>query len=93
MTNCRQIALFFLLAPGTPWFLSTIRLPDGDEEAQEGSGPTVTFRGVGNPDEVDSLREEVDRLNNDSKLALMVEGGRVVRPSPLIQESGVWERE
>jgi len=85
--------VLFLLSPGfdTPWLPSTLHLPE--DENHNGSRHAITFRDVEEQSEADSLRDEVTRLNNDSNLASRVESGRVMRPSPLIQESGVWERE
>jgi len=92
LTDCEQVVLF-LLSPGfdTPWLPSTLHLPE--DENHNGSRHAITFRDVEEQSEADSLRDEVTRLNNDSNLASRVESGRVMRPSPLIQESGVWERE
>lgn len=83
-----------MLSPGfdTPWLPSTVRLPE-DDNARNGSRPAITFRDIEDQGEADSLRDEVTRLNNDSNLASRVESGRAIKPSPLIQENGVWDRE
>lgn len=88
-----QVALFFLLSPGseTSWLPSTLRLPE--DEGRVGTRPAITYRDVEDQEGADSLRDEVNQLNNDSDLASRVEGSRIVRPDPLIQEGGVWERE
>jgi hypothetical protein len=50
------------------------------------------YRDVEEEEVADSLREEINQLNNDSSLATRVEGGRTVRPSPLVPESNIWTR-
>ncbi|KXT14520.1 hypothetical protein AC579_9560 [Pseudocercospora musae] len=77
----------------TSWLPSTIRLPIEDTQSSDRQRPALLFRDVENDGEVDSLREEVARLNKDSNLATHVEQGRV-RPSALIQEhENGWTRD
>ncbi|CZT22912.1 uncharacterized protein RCC_08619 [Ramularia collo-cygni] len=87
-----KVALFLLSSSfDTAWLPSTVRLPEDQNRA--GNRSAIAYRDVEDQGEADSLRDEVTRLNNDSDLAYRVEGGRIVRPSPLFQESGVWNEE
>ncbi|KXT07456.1 hypothetical protein AC578_553 [Pseudocercospora eumusae] len=76
----QKIAIMLLVVPVvlfvTPgfgfdasWLPSTLRLPTEDNQSSDRSRPALLFRDVENEGEVDSLRDEVARLNKDSNLA------------------------
>ncbi|EME48649.1 hypothetical protein DOTSEDRAFT_162315 [Dothistroma septosporum NZE10] len=96
-----QVALFLTLGGETEgWLPSVVRLPrDGEREVRV--RPAITYNDM-DEDVIardgDSLKEEVGRLNRDSRVASHVAGssGRA-RPSSLIPEQGaegdVWARD
>ncbi|KAF7196440.1 hypothetical protein HII31_02168 [Pseudocercospora fuligena] len=100
----QKIAIMLLVVPvvlfvtpgfgfDTSWLPSTLQLPIEDNQSSDRPRPALLFRDVENEGEVDSLRDEVARLNKDSNLATHIEQGRV-RPSALIQEhENGWTRD
>ncbi|KAK4548018.1 hypothetical protein LTR36_010738 [Oleoguttula mirabilis] len=82
-----KVAILLAPSSGSAWLPSAIRLPSDRSESPESSRrrpAAIEYRDVENnnnntgaiEEEADSVRAEVDRLNNDSNLASHIEGGR-----------------
>lgn len=93
MLTSDQVAIVLAPSSQSSWLPSQIRLPSdssrSESPAQRKPLPAIAYRDLEDQGESDSLTRAVTGLNNDSQLALRVEGSRT-KSSGLLNEAAMW---
>ena len=96
MLTSEQVAIVLAPSSQSSWLPSHIRLPSdsgqSDNHAPRKPLPAIEYRDLEGQGEEDSLTRAVTGLNNDSQLALRVEGSRT-KSSGLLNEAAMWREQ